>query len=279
MFVTQSLLNELRELELTLHQRSSPRYRENVLALLHEDFVEIGRSGTVYNKGAILENALSESDTTIWSQDFDLVSPSSDSALLVYKTARTNEQENLHRHAMRSSLWMNTPQGWRLRFHQGTAIEPFSRSEQGPEQTISPRKAASVSYIYELSIPTRWSDNDMVGHLNNVFYTRCIEDIITKFCHLALGIDWTKDEQFPVTAESRCTFFHELSWPNTITARLRLEHLGNTSVIYGIDLFGPGRDDMAATGRFVHVFVERDSRSSTTLPSRIREKLSALQKQ
>ena len=77
-------------------------------------------------------------------------------------------------------------------------------------------------------------------------------------------------------AESHCRFIGEITFPETIEAGLRVEHLGNSSVRYGIGLFRAGREAPAAEGWFVHVFVDRTSRRSTPLPGQLREALSRL---
>lgn len=124
-----NLLKELRDLEIRLHQREVRSNVEQLDALLHDSFVEFGRSGQCYNKAEIIEQLLLESATkSVWSQDFTVEEISAGVALLLYKSAHRHETGALTRHANRSSLWQLTDRGWQLRFHQGTATAEFVAS-------------------------------------------------------------------------------------------------------------------------------------------------------
>ena len=87
---------------------------------------------------------------------------------------------------------------------------------------------------------------------------------------------WAAGQVIGLCAESHCRFIGEIAFPETIEAGLRVEHLGNSSVRYGIGLFRAGREQPAAEGWFVHVFVDRTSCRSTSLPNQLREALSRL---
>jgi len=123
---------------------------------------------------------------------------------------------------------------------------------------------------FQTEIPTRWGDNDMLGHLNNVVYNRMIETIVVRFTMGPLGIDWKRDQSYPLVVESLCRFHRPLSFPETITAGLRAGRLGGTSVTYEIALYGEGNEVPAATGHFVHVFIDRDTHKSVQIPENIR---------
>jgi hypothetical protein len=122
------LLRTLRDLEISLHQHAVRANRERLEALLHEDFLEFGRSGRSYDKAQIVALLLGEpSAGKVWSQDFALTALGEDTALLTYRSA-VNEAGRLSRHALRSSVWVRTSRGWQLRFHQGTPTETFEKS-------------------------------------------------------------------------------------------------------------------------------------------------------
>lgn len=127
-----------------------------------------------------------------------------------------------------------------------------------------------ADFPYQTVIPTRWGDNDMLGHLNNVVYNRMIETIVVRFTMGPLKIDWKQDPSYPLVVESLCRFHRPLSFPESITAGLRAGRLGSTSVTYEIALFGEGDDVPASTGHFVHVFIDRDSQKSVSIPDPIR---------
>lgn len=137
----------------------------------------------------------------------------------------------------------------------------------------APLSGQIAEYPYRIEIATRWGDNDMLGHLNNVVYNRCIEDIVTKFTRFELDVDWLKDDCYPVTVETLCRFHKQLSWPDPVFAGLTVQSLGNSSVTYAIGLFGEDVLSPAATGTFVHVYIDRVSQRPVPIPIAIRNRL------
>ena len=121
-------------------------------------------------------------------------------------------------------------------------------------------------FHFHIDIPTRWGDNDMLGHLNNVSYNRCIETVVVYFTMKRLGIDWKTDEVYPLVVESLCRFHWPLSFPGMITASLRAAKTGRSSIHYEIALFGEGEEKPAATGHFIHVFVSGETQKSVEIP-------------
>ncbi|MEO6102510.1 MAG: thioesterase family protein [Pseudoxanthomonas sp.] len=132
-------------------------------------------------------------------------------------------------------------------------------------------------YRYFLPLTTRWKDNDVYGHVNNVEYYSYFDTVINTYLIREGGLDIHQGPVIGLCAESHCKFLGELVFPETIDAGLRVEHLGNSSVRYGIGLFRQGRDAPAAEGWFVHVFVDRVTRRSVSLPQPLREVLHSLQ--
>ncbi|MEM7312051.1 MAG: DUF4440 domain-containing protein [Planctomycetota bacterium] len=124
------LLNLLRDAEIELHQRSTRCDRSRVDALLHESFVEFGRSGTRYDKNSILSFLERDEERgTVLSQDYAVAILSADAALLTYKSAIVDDSNEVHQFALRSSIWLKTADSWNLRFHQGTPTDPFAIEE------------------------------------------------------------------------------------------------------------------------------------------------------
>ncbi len=121
-------------------------------------------------------------------------------------------------------------------------------------------------FPYRISIPTRWNDNDMLGHVNNVVYYRYFEAIVVRFQMEEAGVDWLQDKISPQAVETLCRFHRPLSFPETIEAGLRVEDIGNSSVTFAIALFGENDDAAAATGHFVHVFVNAQTLKSQPIP-------------
>ncbi len=137
----------------------------------------------------------------------------------------------------------------------------------------SPLERCAADFPFTVPVPTRWGDNDMLGHLNNVQYNRCIETVVVHFTMQTLKIDWAMDPIYPLVVESLCRFHRPLSFPETVTAGLGVSRIGGSSVTYEIGLFGEGNEAPASTGHFVHVFIDRDSHRSVPIPDAVRAML------
>jgi acyl-CoA thioester hydrolase len=131
-------------------------------------------------------------------------------------------------------------------------------------------------YKHRLAIPTRWVDNDIYGHVNNAVYYSYFDTVINEYLIREGGLDIAGGPVIGLAVETHCRFHHELTFPETVSAALRIGHIGRTSVRYEIGLFGGGREEPAATGHFVHVFVDRASRRPTPVPDDIRAALERL---
>ena len=125
-------------------------------------------------------------------------------------------------------------------------------------------------------IPTRWMDNDVYGHVNNVTYYSYFDTVVNHHLIEVGGLDMHNDTAVGVVAETGCRFLSELQFPDIIDAGLRVTGLGNSSVIYEIGLFRQESDDPAALGRFVHVWVDRATRRPVPVPDKIRRALEPL---
>ena len=133
------------------------------------------------------------------------------------------------------------------------------------------------AYPHGMEIPTRWNDNDVYGHVNNVEYYAFFDTIINAYLIREGGLDIHGGAAIGLCAESHCTFQAAIEFPETVHAGLRVGKLGTSSVRYEIGLFAEGADDPAATGWFVHVFVDRESRRPVDeLPAQLRDALERL---
>jgi acyl-CoA thioester hydrolase len=135
---------------------------------------------------------------------------------------------------------------------------------------------SAADYPHRLAIPTRWHDNDVYGHVNNVEYYAYFDTVINAYLITEGGLDIHAGDVIGLCAESHCEFRAPLAFPETVQAGLRVGHLGRASVRYEIGLFGEGSDEPAATGWFVHVFVDRSTRRPAEIPPRLRSALEAL---
>ena len=128
-------------------------------------------------------------------------------------------------------------------------------------------------YPHFLSIQTRWSDNDIYGHVNNVTYYSYFDTVVNCFLIDHGGLDIETDSVIGVAVETMCKFNKPLAYPEVLEAGLRVGKLGNSSVRYEIGIFQEGAAEAAAMGHFVHVFVDRATGKPAPIPDAIRSAL------
>jgi acyl-CoA thioester hydrolase len=131
-------------------------------------------------------------------------------------------------------------------------------------------------YPHFLAIPTRWMDNDVYGHVNNVVYYSYFDTVINRYLVETGGLDIARGEVIGVAVETACRFRRPLAFPEVVDAGLRVRRIGSSSVRYEIGLFAAGSDEPAADGHFVHVFVDRSTRRPAPIPAPIRAALARL---
>lgn len=142
------------------------------------------------------------------------------------------------------------------------------------ERPLAPMSRGA--YPAFLAIPTRWMDNDAYGHVNNVTYYAYFDTVVNEHLIRAGGLDLRGGPAIGIVAETACRFHQPLSFPETIDAGLRVAAIGRSSVRYEIALFRHDCDDAAATGRFVHVWVDRKHRRPIAVPNAVRAALESL---
>jgi acyl-CoA thioester hydrolase len=133
-----------------------------------------------------------------------------------------------------------------------------------------------AGFPHFLKIPTRWMDNDIYGHVNNVVYYSYFDTVINKYLIEAGGLDIAAGAVIGLAVETHCQFKRPLTFPAVVDAGLRVGRLGTSSVRYEIGLFAEGEEAIAASGHFVHVFVDRATRRPVPIPERLREALTVL---
>ena len=136
--------------------------------------------------------------------------------------------------------------------------------------------AARTDYPHVLSIPTRWQDNDVYGHVNNVEYYSYFDTVINTWLIREGALDIHAGEVIGLCAESHCRFLAAVEFPDSVVAALRVGHLGRSSVRYEIGLYAEGSDEPVAEGWFVHVFVDREQRRPVEIPPTLRASLERL---
>ena len=135
------------------------------------------------------------------------------------------------------------------------------------------RRDGRDRYPHHLQIPTRWLDNDLYLHVNNVHYYAFFDTVIGRYLIEAGGFDIVNDAVVGFAVESSCSYFKPLRFPEVVDAGLRVARLGRTSARYEIGLFRAGEDDPAAAGYFVHVFVARATQTPSEIPGKLRAAL------
>ena len=159
---------------------------------------------------------------------------------------------------------------------------PEAARDRASSGAVTPRAAPAVrpglrdGYRYFLAIPTRWMDNDSYGHVNNVTYYSYFDTVVNEHLIRVGGLDIERGQAIGLVVETFCKFRKSLTFPDVIDAGLRVVKLGTSSVKYEIGLFRHDDPEPAATGHFVHVWVDRDTQRPVPIPPAIRAVLESL---
>lgn len=121
-------------------------------------------------------------------------------------------------------------------------------------------------FVHFAHIPTRWMDNDVYGHLNNVVYYSYFDTVINRWLIGEAGLDPKNGDVVGLCVESKCRFLRSIAFPEDVDAGLRVEKVGSSSVRYGVGIFRHGKEELCAIGYFVHVFVDRHMKPATIAP-------------
>jgi acyl-CoA thioester hydrolase len=134
-----------------------------------------------------------------------------------------------------------------------------------------------ADYRYFLEIPTRWMDNDVYRHVNNVTYYSWFDTVVARFLLGSGAINLIDSPVIGVVVETLCRYHSPIAFPESVAAGLRVERLGTTSIRYGIAIFRATEDVASAEGHFVHVYVDRATQTRPTpLPAALRSAAEAL---
>ena len=133
-----------------------------------------------------------------------------------------------------------------------------------------------ASFRHFRVVPTRWMDNDVYGHVNNVTYYSYFDTVVTNFLIGPCGLDIHKSPVIAVMAETGCRFSASFAYPDDIDAGLRIAKLGGSSVLWELGLFAPGEDVARVHGFMVHVFVDRVTQRPVPIPAAMRTVMRAI---
>ncbi|WP_139976653.1 thioesterase family protein [Ochrobactrum sp. CGA5] len=136
-----------------------------------------------------------------------------------------------------------------------------------PRPKAEPRSA--YWEFYEMQ--TRWSDMDIYGHVNNVVYMQYCDAALNRSLIAAGALELNGTTPIGIVARNSTNYFSEISYPDNVVVGVRVEHIGNTSLLWGFGIFRDGEELTAAKSEYVHVYVDRDTRRPVPLTPELRE--------
>ncbi|MEZ5920211.1 MAG: thioesterase family protein [Parvularculaceae bacterium] len=134
-------------------------------------------------------------------------------------------------------------------------------------------QSSRADYKHLLPLQTRWMDNDIYGHVNNVVYYSYFDTIVNEYLIAASALDIHDGGVIGLVVETGCKYFAPIEFPQKLEGALRVARIGNSSVRYELAIFKDGDNAPAAEGHFIHVYVDRATRRPTSLPDDFRKTL------
>ena len=141
-------------------------------------------------------------------------------------------------------------------------------------QKIAPPKRSD--FVSFEQIHSRWMDNDVYGHINNVVYYSFFDTAVNRYLIERNALDIANSQVIGLVVETQCQYFSSIVYPDLIHVGIRVVHLGNSSVQYELAIFKNDDDTASAMGRFVHVYVNRQTNQPTPIMQNVREVLLGL---
>ena len=138
---------------------------------------------------------------------------------------------------------------------------------------MKPQIKLRDQYAFIFPIQTRWADNDIYGHVNNVTYYSYFDTAANALLIQKADFDIHQSPIIGLVVNSSCDFFQELTYPEIIEVGVAISKIGNASLTYDLAIFKQGQSQASAQGQFVHVFVSREIKKSTPIPQDIRDAL------
>lgn len=136
-----------------------------------------------------------------------------------------------------------------------------------------PQPSTRTDYAFITPITTRWSDNDIYGHVNNVTYYSYFDTVANTYLIEYGHLNIHNDQVVGYVVNSGCNYYAPVTFPDKLEGGLRVNRLGVSSVEYGVAIFKEGEDVAVADGHFVHVFVDKQTNKSVPIPDMIRKAL------
>lgn len=142
-------------------------------------------------------------------------------------------------------------------------------------KNMKPEIKTRSAYSFLFPIQTRWADNDIYGHVNNVTYYSYFDTAANALLIEKTGFNIHHSPIIGLVVSSSCNFLQELTYPEIIEVGVAIAKIGNSSLTYDLAIFKQGQNQASAQGSFVHVFVERETKKSTSIPQEMRDALQA----
>ncbi len=133
-------------------------------------------------------------------------------------------------------------------------------------------------FPYRQMITSRWRDNDVYGHVNNVVYYSWFDTAVNGFLIEQGVLDYKTGEVVGLVVETRCSYFKPVAFPDSVTAGVAVTKIGNSSVHYEVGIFKSVEQQACAVGQFVHVYVDAASHKPVTVPDNLRDALVGIQR-
>lgn len=140
----------------------------------------------------------------------------------------------------------------------------------------TPLQLAAFPYITDIT--TRWMDNDVYGHINNVTYYSFFDTVVANWLIESGVLDIATSPVVGLVVDTQCSYFSSIAYPDKVRAGLRVAHVGTSSVRYEIGIFRNGDTTAAAQGHFVHVYVERATNKPAPLGEKHKQALEGLKR-
>lgn len=138
---------------------------------------------------------------------------------------------------------------------------------------MSGEKMTRASFNWFFVLQTRWSDNDMYGHINNAKYYSYLDTVMSEFLIQGCQFHIEKNNVISVVASSQCDYFQSISYPSTIHIGISIEHIGTKSVRYMIGFFKDEEDTASAVARLTEVWLDKESGTSISIPEQLKVNL------
>jgi acyl-CoA thioester hydrolase len=163
-----------------------------------------------------------------------------------------------------------------MAFNASGTCDERMRGMTRPDAT-RPQPLPRRHFAHFQTLTTRWLDNDVYGHMNNVVHYALFDTAVNRYLIEAGALDIVHGEVIGLVVKTQCDYFESLAFPQTVHAGLRVAHMGQSSVHYEVGLFAGAAPLSAAVGQFVHAYVDRAQRRPVPLPPALRAALVPLQ--